>query len=49
VQGDPQPLLTVTPTTEEELAFEAELVKAEEEAVAFVSTLIDTVQIDDDC
>jgi PHO85 cyclin-5 len=49
VRGDPQALSTVTPTTEEELALEAELVKAEEEAFAFAYASINTTRIYDDC
>ncbi|KAH6914305.1 hypothetical protein BKA70DRAFT_1421087 [Coprinopsis sp. MPI-PUGE-AT-0042] len=49
MRGDSEPLSTITPATDEELALEAELAKAEDEAVAYASASIDTVRIDDDC
>lgn len=50
IYGEPEPTSTITPATEEELAREAELAKAELAPIAAQHTSAsDTIRIDDDC
>lgn len=47
-RGEPEPLSTITPATEEELALEAEFAAAQLDTVD-TTGITDTIRIDDDC